>query len=126
MSLAHPDFAAETAVRARLTAELPKALRARDSATVAALRSMIAALDNAGAVPATHSSLPIAGPARDVPRRVLSAGDIDAVLAREFAEREAAIADYERGRRSDAADRLRLECAVIARHRAEAAQDSGG
>jgi uncharacterized protein YqeY len=114
----NPAYAAEMAMRARLAGDLKTALRARDIAATAALRSMIAALDNAGAVPAAPGILPTMGLSRDAPRRVLSAEDIDAVLGRELGERHAAIADYENGGRKDAADRLRAEIEVIARHRA--------
>jgi len=105
---------AEAALRDRLTTDLPPAMRARDATAIAAIRTVIAALDNAGAVALSGPEAPAKGQSGDVPRRDLSPDDIQAILAREIAERRAAMTDYEAGGRPDAADRLRAEVAIIA------------
>ena len=51
-----------------------------------------------------------------MPRRVLSAGEVDGLVAAEIAERQASIADCERGGHHEAADRLRAEVRVLARY----------
>lgn len=87
------------ALRERLTA----AMRARDRQTVGAMRSVLAALENAEALPvtsdetATATSEHVAGAvtglgAGDAPRRLLSADDERAVMGREVAELRSASA----------------------------------
>jgi uncharacterized protein len=101
---------------------LPTALKARDQVAVAALRSAVAAIDNAQAVegPSVPSSGgPIAGAvtglgAGEAPRRELSEDDIVAIVRAEVADRLAAAADYERAARFDAAARLTAEAGVLA------------
>lgn len=89
-------------LQAQIRAALTAAMRARDKPAVAALRSALAALANAEAVPV--ESMPRAGAvessrlgvgAADAPRHTLTADEEDAVLAAEIAEREAAITHLE-------------------------------
>jgi len=75
----------EERLRARIAQELPVAMKARNAARVAALRSLAAALDNATAVPIPSRILPNENV--EVPRRVLSLEEVRAVLMREIAER---------------------------------------
>ncbi len=110
------DDAAQS-LRVRMASDLKLALKARDAAEISALRSLLAALDNAGAVATTARNVPVYGRSGDVPRRVLSAGEVEGLVAGEIAEREASIADYERGGHHEAADRLRAEAKVLARYR---------
>ncbi len=111
-------WAAEDALRGRLAADLRAALKSRDAAATSAIRTLAAALDNAGAVAVDpdRKYVPTAGPSVEVTRRTLSEADLAAIIAREIAERERAIADYEAGSRKDAADRLRADIAVIGRY----------
>ncbi|HLZ84391.1 MAG TPA: GatB/YqeY domain-containing protein [Caulobacteraceae bacterium] len=109
-----PDAA--QAMRLRVAGDLKLALKARDGAEISALRSLLAALDNAGAVATTARNAPVYGRSGDVPRRALSAGEVEGLVAGEIAEREASIADYERGGHHEAADRLRAEARVLARY----------
>lgn len=107
-------------VRAALEAGLVPAMRARDAVTVSALRSALAALGNAEAVPSDGH--PRAGAAEeaalgvgaaDVPRRELSADEVRAVVEREVAERvEAADRLRALGRPADA-ERPATEAAVL-------------
>jgi uncharacterized protein YqeY len=103
------------ALRARLAVQLRVAMKARDQITVATLRSVLSALDNAGAVAETRAHVPVVGLSGDVPRKDLTAQDIDRLLAAETTEREIAAADYQRRGLEDAAARLRAEIAIIVR-----------
>jgi uncharacterized protein len=108
----------------RLRRALPPALKARDQAAVTALRSALAAIDNAQAIeapPPPRSGGVVAGAvtglgAGDAPRRQLSEGDIAAIVRAEIADRRMAFADYERAGQLDAAARLAVEADVLAAH----------
>ena len=82
-------------LRARLKAELPKAMKARQSNAVAALRTVLAAIDNAEAVAVDTLLVPLVGRSNDVPRKVLTEKDIEAILQREVTELCAAVAQYQ-------------------------------
>ncbi len=109
------DDAAQ-AMRLRVAGDLKLAMKARDAAEISALRSLLSALDNAGAVATTARNVPVYGRSGDVPRRALSASEVEGLATREIAEREASIAAYERGGHPEAADRLRAEARVLARY----------
>ena len=112
-----------TDLRARLQSALLPALRAGDGDTVAVVRSALAALANAEAVPA-ESSGPLAdGPfagaasgvgATEAPRRTLTAGEVRAVVEREREERIRAAEESEAGGLGEYAARLRTQAAVLA------------
>jgi uncharacterized protein YqeY len=103
------------ALRERLAVELRGAMKARDALAVATLRSLLSALDNAGAVAVTKAHTPVFGLSGDVPRRELTADEVEAVLVAEADERAAAAADYERRGLREGAERLQAELAIIAR-----------
>jgi uncharacterized protein YqeY len=113
---------AEERLRARLSAALTAALKARAVIRVAALRSVIAALDNATAIDA--DTVPFATTA-EVPRRELSAQEVAALVAKEAAERQAAAAKLQSVGRAQAADRLLAEGQVIAEYLAVEAASEG-
>lgn len=100
--------------RAQIKKDLIEAMRVRATARVAALRTLLGAIDNAGAVPAGESSpygLPVVGPAQDVPRQQLGEEEIQTIIQAEADDYAAAIAEYERlGQHESAADlRARLD-----------------
>lgn len=104
-------------MKARLSADLRQALKEKDRPRAALLRSLVAALDNAEAPPAT------AGPAwgqdfrsgaAEVERRVLDDRDVQRILAAEIEEREDAAAQFERLGQAQRAAALRFE-ATLAR-----------
>ena len=108
----------------RLRAALTAALRAADSTATAALRSALAAIANAEAVPVTDgrtalaSSQHIAGAAvgpaaAEAARRVLSEAQIEQIVAGEIADRQSAAVQYDELGRPDRAQRLRQEAAVL-------------
>ena len=108
---------------ARLRADLTAALKARDSVTVAALRSALTALDNAGAVEVSASKAGgtehIAGAAAGVgstemARRELSENDVRTILRSQVDELSRAAGEYGRMERDDIAQRLRSEAGVLA------------
>jgi hypothetical protein len=101
---------------------------------VDALRSALAAIDNAQAVDPPQPPPPAAGPERggagdghprlagtvvgvgaaEVERRSLSEAQMEEIVRAEIAEREAAAAGYERAGRLELAGRLRGEAQVLA------------
>lgn len=104
--------------------ELKTALRTRDTSWVAALRQTLAAIDNAEAAelrdtPQTQDAVfanSVAGAgAGDVQRRQLSPEDVLAVLAREQAERRAAIETLTQHQRHDEARELQRQLERLAR-----------
>ena len=101
---------------------LTTALKARDAVAVSALRSALAAVENAGAVEASHAPSPGSGPiagavaglgASEVERRPV---DVRAVVAAEVEHRRAAAREYVDLGRPDRADRLTAEADVLAVH----------
>jgi uncharacterized protein len=120
-------------LRERLRRALPVAMKARDRLAVAALRSALAAIDNAGAVdpprpppgigdPAPAGSVAghpelagtVAGVgAAEVERRDLTQAQMEGIVRAEVADREAAALGYERGGQLEVAERLRGEADVL-------------
>jgi uncharacterized protein YqeY len=113
-------------LRLPLRARLRSAMRERDHA-VGALRSAIAALDNAEAIEVREeresrppsTSLHVAGArsglgAGEAHRRVLTAQEQRAVLENEIASRRATADDLDRGGRHEIATRLRTEAEILA------------
>ncbi|WP_261567537.1 hypothetical protein [Frankia gtarii] len=95
-------------------------MKRRDSVAVAALRSALAAMDNAEAVEVPRFSgaeAPLRGlGAGDVARRHLSAQEMDDIVRAELSERLEAAATYDRSGQQTHAERLRREGDVIAAH----------
>lgn len=111
-------------IRGRLRDALRAALRARDTVAASALRSALAAIANAEAVPlseaaATPTSSPhfagaAAGLGAGEARRLnLSDEELAQIVQAEIDERLAAAADYERSGHADRADRLRGEAHAL-------------
>jgi uncharacterized protein YqeY len=98
-------------------------MRARDTVATAAIRSALAAIDNAEAVPAVELSTstsegPIAG-ARpglgdgEAQRRELTEQDVESILETEIAGRLAAATEVEQAGKADHGERLRAEATVL-------------
>jgi uncharacterized protein YqeY len=102
-------------LRQRLRAALPTALRARDKAALAVLRSALAAIENAEAVeqPAVpggslaleHTAVGVG--AAEAPRRELTEADVERIVRAELAEREAAAQAYDEAGQPAQAEQLR-------------------
>ena len=85
-------------------------MKSRDSAHVAALRTAIAALDNAESVDAEGVT------ATEVARRVLSADQVHAVLAGHIHGYAAEAEGYDAVGQTGPAERLRRQAALLRRH----------
>lgn len=97
--------------RALLRRSLTTARKQRDAARVAALRSALAAIDNAE-TPAADAVISLGG--AEVARRVLSDEQIHSLVRAEIDERLGAAFDCIAGGRSDRAVTLRAEARVLA------------
>jgi uncharacterized protein YqeY len=100
----------------RIRADLPIAMRERQTVVVATLRSLMAAIDNAGAVEQGAPTGPVVGRPADVARKTLSDSDVREIVQAEADERTEAMATYERLGKTTDADRLRKELIVIGRY----------
>ncbi|SDU69378.1 GatB/YqeY domain-containing protein [Jiangella alkaliphila] len=111
------------ALRDRLRADLTAAMKARRPDVVTALRTALAAVDNAEAVapseqPSAATSEHVAGAhtglgAAEAERRELTAGDVRSILRAQVSERRTEAERYDAHGRHDAADRLRREADAL-------------
>jgi uncharacterized protein YqeY len=107
----------------RLRHDLTAAIKARDRTTTRALRSALAAIENAEVTevigdPGVTGSEYIAGSASglgaaEAERRVLSDSDVHALMQAQVDERLLAAEEYERCRRGDLASQLCAEANVL-------------
>ncbi len=108
-------------LRQRLRDALTTAIKARDRVAASALRSTLAAIDNAEAVdrPASMDrnlslgQIPIGVGAAEVARRVLAERQVEQIVRAELADRHAAVRGYEQAGQGEHASRLRREISVI-------------
>ena len=110
-------------LRDRLRWALPAAMKARDRPAVAALRSALAAIDNAEAVEAAETPTGAGTPAfagtvagvgaAEAERRRLTRTQMEQILRAEVADREAAASTYEQAGRAEQAQRLRTEARIL-------------
>jgi uncharacterized protein YqeY len=103
-------------LRARLSADLRTAMKARDKVGVDTLRCLLAVLDNSGAQDSATTPSAVVGLIADVPRKSLTQSELDALMQAEVTSRRAAIIDYERGGRHQDAARLRAELILLGRY----------
>jgi uncharacterized protein YqeY len=113
-------------LRSLLRADLITVTKARQPDAIAALRTAIAAIDNAEAVttpdqPGSAVSEYVAGAVAGVgsseaARRVLSLADLRAILQEEIDERIVAADRYDSYGKASAADRLRREADVLRKY----------
>lgn len=108
-------------LRKRLRAALVSAMKARDAVATPALRSALAAIDNAEAVPAGSETLrglaieeaPIGAGAAEAARRTLTGADIEAIVRADIDERLAAALEYERANHAERAEVLRAQAQIL-------------
>lgn len=119
MTSTHDPHVLRTTMRTDLTA----AMKARNSVAVSALRTTIAAIDNAESVDdtaqTTLDNTHIAGSTRglgsaEAVRKVLSPADVRAILRAQIDDRATEAERYETLGQAQAAAKLREEAAVIA------------
>jgi uncharacterized protein YqeY len=111
------------ALRATLRRDLTAAMKARDSDAVAALRTAIAAIDNAEAVAAPQAapaaaSAHFAGAraglgAAEAPRRQLAGDELQAILRDQIAEYAREAGRYAGHGQDAAAERLRNQASLL-------------
>ena len=107
-------------LRERVRAAVPVAMKTGDRRAVAALRSALAAIDNAEAVEVGDDlragaieAAPAGLGAAEAARRRLSEDEIVAIVRTEISERRAAAADYERAGRGERAAVLLAEADAL-------------
>ncbi|MCB0077498.1 MAG: GatB/YqeY domain-containing protein [Anaerolineales bacterium] len=125
-------------IRSRMREDLKAAMKARDRVTMTTLRTLIAALDNAEALPMDDETMVRAtletlermsreradierdshwvgalGLSNDLPRQTLTDADEQRILQREAAERRAARNDYQRLGRDDQVAQLDRELEIV-------------
>lgn len=99
-------------------------MKARDRIAVAALRSTLAAIENAEAVDRAAGiderlaieQIPVGVAATEAERRVLTEGQIQDIVRAEVAAREATARAYDQVGQSDRAALLRSEARVLSTH----------
>ena len=110
-----------TALKERLRADLKDAMKERRGDDARLLRTLIAAIDNAEAVPVdlsgpAQASRALGDPSGEVARLDLDPAALDRIFAAEVEARLAAAADYDSHGRGEEAARLRAEAAQIGRY----------
>ncbi|BEP58450.1 hypothetical protein GmRootV35_56810 [Variovorax sp. V35] len=106
----------KTPLRRQLSGDLLLAMKAKDSVAISALRSVLSALDNASAVPASTVPVPVFGLNGDVPRRELSDMDCQEIIGAEIGAWSLAAQEHERLGNGDEAALLRAQKAAIERY----------
>ncbi|MCX6049433.1 MAG: GatB/YqeY domain-containing protein [Chloroflexi bacterium] len=104
-------------LREQMKADLLRAMKERQSATVSTLRSVLAAIDNAEAVPVKDERTvpvePVLDQRHEVPRKILSADNIHQIVQQELDERRAASLVYAKLGKTEEADRLQHEVNLL-------------
>jgi uncharacterized protein YqeY len=104
----------------RMRSDLTVAMKARDRDAVVALRTALAAIANAEAVPVDEvpspPAEPIVGRAQEVPRRVLAPSDVEAIVRREVEDRRDTIEELRGRDQCETIERLSAEIAVLERY----------
>ncbi len=106
---------------ASLRKSLRKAMLERDGGAVSALRSTLAAIENAGAVETAGRGLaieeaPVGVGVNDVARRHLDLRQIEQIVAGEAADYESAASHYEELGMADEASALRAKARILRDH----------
>jgi uncharacterized protein len=114
-----PDAAEAT--RQKLQTDLRAAIKARQSLDVSVLRGLIAAIDNAGAVPLAAKSEP---PQHEVERRHLDLDEVQVLLRREYEAHRAAAAEFRRLGRNVESQQANLAKAIVSRYLSSPSQSS--
>ena len=124
--LTHDQARREQALRAALRHGLTTALKARDTEALAALRTAVAAIDNAEAIATTDTHRPvtsadIAGASSGVGsteavRRSLSSGELRGLVRGQITEYAREADRYDALGQPDAAQRLRRRARILAAH----------
>ncbi len=106
-------------VRNRIKADLLRAMKSGHKADVITLRTLIAAIDNAEAIPLDEPLPPTIGRSNDVQRKLLGAQEIQQILQHEVDEHRAAITEYARLGLSKQVETLTAAIELIQRYAEE-------
>jgi uncharacterized protein YqeY len=112
---------AASLLKAHLREDLRAAMQTGSSLTIKAVRGLLAAVDNAQAVPVggahiRYTVLPFGHNLSEVPRRILTKGDIEILIEKEINDRNDTAATLECCGRPEAASTLRAEAKIVARY----------
>lgn len=102
----------------QISSDLTAAMRARDTDTVRTLRSLLAAIGNAGATKLS-SDMPevsLGAFSSDEQRLHLEPADIDRIVEAEISERREALTLYQNAGRPDIASQMEHEIRVLSRY----------
>ena len=107
-----------TAMKALIRAALVTAMRAKETLKVAALRTVLAALDNAesvlvGTQHQRYETHEFGDPRTEVPRRILTADEVQALVRSEITKRLDAAVQMDLLGQVPQADRLRQEALAL-------------
>jgi uncharacterized protein YqeY len=108
-------------IKRRLRSDLKSAMQARAKLETSVLRAIIAALDDAQAVPVSDKHVryvvhEFGDPAAEAPRLRLSVPDVQKLLEREIKDRREAADKLEQLGKVDRATELREEASIVTRY----------
>ncbi len=103
-----------TPIREQLKAGLAKAMKARQTSVISALRTILSEIDNAEAVEFTASAVPVVGLSKDVPRKILSEVEMRSILKREYHGIKQSLKEYQRLEKHEEAGQLQAELEALA------------
>lgn len=103
-------------LRTRLRDDLMEAMRRRDRTEVSTLRTLISAIDNAGAVDIDAGPEPVLGLSPDVPRRQLTADEVTRIIQDESEHFRAASIEYAGLGRSEEAAVMAEKVRIVSRY----------
>lgn len=103
-------------IRDKMKSDLTAAMKARQRDETNVLRAVLGAIDNAEAVPINTPVETDQGRAKDVPRKLLSAEEIQIIVAREISERREKAAQYQTLEKTAEAERLQRESAILEKY----------
>ncbi|MGA6166843.1 GatB/YqeY domain-containing protein [Amycolatopsis magusensis] len=106
-------------MRTDLRRGLTQAIKGKDRIAISAIRSALAAIDNAEAPSVEHhatTSIAVGVGSTEVERLHLTDADLHAIVDEEVQQRAKAAEEYERLGRAEQAERLRAEADVLRRY----------
>lgn len=104
-------------LREQMKADLTQAMKARQREVVATLRAVLAAIDNAEAIPVSDPAFPVEpvlGQQHEAPRKLLPAEEIREIVRKELEERRAASVKYAKLGLQAEAERLQKAASLLA------------
>jgi uncharacterized protein len=100
----------------QIKSDLAGAMRSRDTDSVRTLRSLLGAIDNAGAMTGGDAAEQIGAFSTETPRRELSSEEVRGIVESEIGERREAVVLYRDAGRPDIIGRLENEIQILVRY----------